>query len=250
MEELSFDVIGRPVDVDGGGAPLFVLVHGIGASHRYSAPLHAVLEQSDRVLAVDLPGFGGVPRPSGDLGVADMAAALGILLESLTSGPALLIGHSMGAQWVVETALQRPDLVAAVVTIGAVVDDEHRTAGAQALALALDSLGEPPMVNAILVADYLRCGVPWYLTQLRHMLAYPTEERVRELTVPLLVARGGNDPVAGRAWCRRLRDAAPQSTLVEVPGRRHVVQYSAPRAVASAIRTHLMPNAVTEVAAE
>jgi pimeloyl-ACP methyl ester carboxylesterase len=53
--------------------------------------------------------------------------------------------------------------------------------------------------------------------------------------VPLLVMRGGKDPIAGVDWCRRVRDSARRGSLVVVPGHHHVVQYTAPRAVASAI---------------
>ena len=92
---------------------------------------------------------------------------------------------------------------------------------------------------AIVSADYVRCGMPWYLTQLRHMMTYPIEERIADLSVPVLVVRGGNDPVAGLDWCRRLRDRAHDGSLVIVPGCRHVVQFAAPRAVASAIDAFL-----------
>ena len=81
--------------------------------------------------------------------------------------------------------------------------------------------------------------MPWYLTQLRHMMAYPIEERVAELTAPVLVLRGGNDPVAGLEWCRRLRDRAREGSLVIVPGHRHVVQFAGARAVASAVDAFL-----------
>jgi pimeloyl-ACP methyl ester carboxylesterase len=67
------------------------------------------------------------------------------------------------------------------------------------------------------------------------MLAYPLEERVPGLSVPLLLIRGGADPIAGLEWCRRLREDAPVADLVIIPGHRHVAQHSAPRAVASAL---------------
>lgn len=216
-----------------------VLVHGIGMSHRYLSRLHEVLGEHARVVSVDLPGFGGLPKPPDDLDVPRMAAILCDVLELVSARRCVLVGHSMGAQWVVEAAAQRPELARAVVAIGPVADSRRRTLGAQARALAADTLGETPRINAIVFTDYARCGVPWYLTQLRHMLRYPLEERVRELRTPLLVIRGGRDPVAGREWCRRLRDRAPDARLVEVPGRHHVVQESAPRAVASAILHHL-----------
>ncbi|MFS0852112.1 alpha/beta fold hydrolase [Microbacterium sp. 179-I 3D4 NHS] len=212
-----------------------VLVHGIGMSHRYLSRLHDVLAERTRVLSVDLPGFGGLPKPRRDLDVTEMADAMIEVIRSAEPGPVVLVGHSMGAQWVVEGALVRPEGVQAVVTIGPVADDRHRTLPAQAWGLAVDTWGESPLANAIVFTDYLRCGVRWYLTQARHMLRYPIERRVAALGVPLVVLRGGKDPIAGRDWCRRIRDAAGDGVLIEVPRRHHVVQHSAPRAVASAI---------------
>jgi pimeloyl-ACP methyl ester carboxylesterase len=216
-----------------------VLIHGIGMSHRYFARLHREFARSRDVHAIDLPGFGRFGRPRGEFGQEGMARALAAVLQRLNVPRAVLIGHSMGAQWIVELARQRRDLAEGVVLIGPVADDERRTLRAQSVALARDTLGEPPRVNAIVLADYVRCGMPWYLTQLRHMMTYPIEERIADLSVPVLVVRGGNDPVAGLDWCRRLRDRAHDGSLVIVPGCRHVVQFAAPRAVASAIDAFL-----------
>ena len=219
--------------------PTFVLVHGIGVSHRYLARLHDHLSASGTVHSIDLPGFGGLPKPAKTPGVADMAAAMGDLLSELGVEQAVLIGHSMGCQWVVELAAQRSDLAQCVILMGPVADSAHRSVLAQSVALALDTLGEPPAANVAVLMDYLRCGPIWYSKQLASMLRYRIEDRVRELTMPVLVLRGGKDPIAGLAWCRVLRDNAPAGRLVIVPGSHHVVQMSAPRAVASAILAHL-----------
>ena len=85
--------------------------------------------------------------------------------------------------------------------IGPVADDEHRSLPAQAFALAVDTAGESPATNALVFADYLRCGVPWYLAQARHMLRCALEHLVGGLLMPVLVIRGLNDPTAGSAWC-------------------------------------------------
>jgi pimeloyl-ACP methyl ester carboxylesterase len=221
-------------------APLpVVLVHGIGMSHRYFARLQALFARSRDVHALDLPGFGRFGRPRDPLPPERMAALIGDVLARMGVLRAVLVGHSMGAQWVVELARQRPDLAASVVLIGPVVDDAHRTVWAQTRAMIVESLGETPAANTIVFTDYLRCGMPWYLTQLRHMLTYPIEDRIEALDAPVLLLRGGNDPVAGLDWCRRLRARARAATLAVVPGKRHAVQFTAPRAVASAIDAFL-----------
>lgn len=216
-------------------APVHILVHGIGASHRYLSRLHAELALRGEVHSIDLAGFGGLPKPGHSPSVAEMAEALATALDLLGVPAGVLVGHSMGAQWVVELAVQRPDRATGVVIIGPVADDRHRSLPAQGVALGLDILLEPPDINAVVLLDYLRCGPLWFLRQSKPMLTYPIEQRVADLAVPLLVVRGGLDPIAGTAWCRRLRDLAADGRLAVVPGHRHVVQHSAPRAVASAV---------------
>ncbi|GAA1419034.1 alpha/beta hydrolase [Agrococcus citreus] len=218
--------------------PAVVLVHGIGMSSRYLARLHDALLPHANVASVDLPGFGGLPKPRRELGIEAMAAALAEVVGSLGLEPVVLVGHSMGSQWVVELARLRPDLVARVVVIGPVADVAHRTPTAQLRALAVDSLLEPPTTNWIVSTDYVRCGVPWYLAQLGPMLSYPIEERVADLAVPLLVIRGERDPIASTRWCRLVRDSAPDARLVHIPRSPHNAQRSAPRAVAAAILAH------------
>lgn len=223
--------------------PAIVLVHGIGMSHRYLARVHDVLAEHRTVFSLDLPGFGGLPKPAHDVDVRAMAAGVVRVLEGLDAGPVVLVGHSMGAQWVTEVAATRPDLVASVALIGPVADVRFRTPFAQARALAVDTLKESPRVNAIVFTDYVRCGIPWYLAQLRHMLAYPIEQRLGAVSVPVLLVRGARDPIAGPEWCRMLRESAPTAALAEVPGSAHVVQESAPREVATLLLAHARARA-------
>lgn len=215
-----------------------VLVHGIGVSHRYFSSLRRSLARTRTVVCIDMPGFGGLPKPHGAPDVVTTGAALANVIASSGLGPVVLVGHSMGAQWAVEAALHRPDLVERVVAVGPVTDADHRNGPAQTRALALDALLEPPWISGVVLAEYVRCGIRWYLDQLRHMLDYALEERVAELQTPLLVIRGARDPVAGLRWCRLLRDRAPHADLIQVPGHHHAVHQSAPRAVASAIAAH------------
>jgi len=236
--ELSFRVLSSR-GTEASPTPAFVLVHGIGVSHRYLSRLHRELEGTSAVHSIDMPGFGGLPKPGGQVSVPMMAEALGVVLDRLGLVDAVLVGHSMGAQWVVELAVDRPDLVSGVVVIGPVSDDLHRSVGAQSIALAVDTIGEPLDGNVIVFTDYLRCGPRWYLRQLRHMISYPIDERVTALTCPFLIIRGSNDPIAGQAWARRLRDQAPVGSLVMVPGHRHLVQHTASRTVARAITAFL-----------
>lgn len=217
------------------GVVTYVLVHGIGMSHRYFAPLHAALPRCARVISIDLPGFAGLPQPERDLEVEDMGRLLAELVAVLGLGRVVYVGHSMGAQWVLEAARARPEPVEGVVLIGAVVDERHRTLAAQARALVVDTLGETPAANAVVLVDYLRCGIRRYLKQARRMIEYSTASTVPALQMPVLVIRGGDDPVAGSEWSHALGAAAHDGVVVEIPGQQHNVHFSAPQAVAEAI---------------
>lgn len=226
-----------------GSERAFLLVHGIGISHRLFSRLHGVLARDHTVHTVDLPGFGGLPKPTWSPDVPQMSALLGRVMDRIGSGPIVAVGDSMGTQWVVELGVQRPDLVSHVVAIGPVVDDRHRTAFAQARALGIDSMRETPSANARVFLEYARCGPRWYAQQLPHMLDYPMEEQVAELTRPLLILRGGRDPIAGPEWCARLLRRARRARSVTVPGHPHLVQHTAPKAVAGALAWFLGPGA-------
>lgn len=237
MDDLEFRVSGdlreRP-----GTREAIVLLHGIGMSQRAMRRLHRALRPGALVVSIDMPGHAGLPVPRRGVDVAEMAAALGAVLTRLGLPEVVLVGHSMGAQWAVELAVQRPELVSRVVAIAPVVDAAHRSVRAQLVALLVDAVREPPGIVAIACTDYLRCGIGWYAAQLREMLAYPIERRVPALSQGLLIVRGEHDAVAGPHWCRALRDLAPSAELVRIPGHHHAAQHSAPRAVAAAISAH------------
>lgn len=215
--------------------PVFVLVHGIGVSHRYLARLHARLARSGPVCSIDLPGFGTNPKPRRQLSVADFAAFIAKALQASGIASCIFVGHSMGVQFGLELARTHPGLVSRLVLMGPVVDMFRRQVVRQALALGLDMLREPPSANFAVISDYVRCGPRWYLTELPVMMAYETEDRILHIPVPVLIIRGSRDPVADRRWCRLLAERAANGRLLEIAGQGHVVQHGAAAQVAQAI---------------
>jgi pimeloyl-ACP methyl ester carboxylesterase len=225
----------RKARTDGGGGTAFILVHGIGVSHRYMFRLHRALADTADTYSVDLPEFGGTPKPGRQLSVGDYAGFLLAALDELGVTSCVLVGHSMGAQFVLEAAMRQPGRVTKLVLMGPVVDPQRRTALRQARDLTTDfAFFESASSNLIVFTDYLRCGPRWYLKELPVMMAYRLEDRIRGLRVPVLVLRGEKDPVAARGWCQELA-AAAAGEYVEVPGCGHVVQHNGTAAAAHAI---------------
>ncbi|MDD7836291.1 MULTISPECIES: alpha/beta fold hydrolase [Paenarthrobacter] len=218
--------------------PAYILIHGIGVSHRYLARLHAVLAASAPTYSLDLPGFAGTPRPDRQLEVEDYGAFIAEALASCGIDSYILVGHSMGVQFAIEAALHRPESARHVVLMGPVVDSRHKNILRQSIALGLDGLlRESPSSNWIVFTDYLKCGPRWYFTELPVMMKYPTEDRLSRVQAPVLILRGSRDHVAGPEWSLRLSRAVAQGRLVEIPGVGHVAQHMRPKAVADAIRS-------------
>ena len=215
--------------------PVFVLLHGIGLSHREFTRLARYLSRVGEVISFDLPGFGPTPRPDERLTVRDHAAIVSAELERMGVGPVVVVGHSMGAQFAVELARLDPGAVDRVVLIGPVVDAKKPTLTAQAIGLMLDSPLEPPATQLMVMFDYLRCGVRWFLTESVEMRDYDTHLALRDVAHPVLVIRGENDPIADAPWCESLVAGVSNRRVATIPRYRHNVVHSNAAATADAI---------------
>jgi pimeloyl-ACP methyl ester carboxylesterase len=216
--------------------PQFVLVHGIGVGTSYFHRLARALAPVGGVHAVELPGMGRAPRPEDPMSIEDFAGILSAyLLEADVRDP-VLVGHSMGTQIIVEASLRHPDRFRRLVLMGTVVDPRERSALRQGLRLLQDCvLFETPPSNAAVLSDYFRTGMRWYFATLPAMLGYRTEDAVRGLTAETVVMRGERDPISRRWWAERLEEAIPAARFVEIPGKGHVVMYTATDAVVDPI---------------
>jgi pimeloyl-ACP methyl ester carboxylesterase len=100
---------------EAGNGTRVALLHGFGGAASNWALVAPALAQRCRVLVPELPGHGGssaLPAPSERLDpYADRMAAL-------LDGPAVLVGHSLGAVVALRMALRSPALVRGVVLIG------------------------------------------------------------------------------------------------------------------------------------
>lgn len=218
-------------------AETYLLVHGIGVSARYFERIVPVLAEHGRVVTIDLPGFGQArgERPGRACTVEDYADVVARLMDRLGLAPAVVVGHSMGAQIASRLARVRPDLVHRLVLLGPVVAPPDRGPLRSATRLLIDTLRESPRANRLVSGDYLRCGPRWYLAVLPSMLRYRIEDDLPELDLPVAVIRGARDPIARDAWARRLAGLAPRGRFAAIAGAPHVVMHARPRATAGEV---------------
>jgi pimeloyl-ACP methyl ester carboxylesterase len=101
---------------EGTGDPL-LFVHGYACdSHDWSWQLPHFAERH-RVIAVDIRGHGRSSVPDSGYEPVTFASDLAMLIEQLGCGPVVAIGHSLGGVIVSTLAVERPELVQAVVNI-------------------------------------------------------------------------------------------------------------------------------------
>ena len=203
----------------------YVLVHGLGVSSQYFEPIAARLARTGVVHLLDLPRFDGVPHEGRRLGIRGYAdvVAQWVAAEDLTDP--VLVGHSMGAQVVVEALVRNPRLTSLAVLVGPPVNASERSPVRQALRLAQSSLHESFGTRRTALAGYLRCGPHWIMTVLPGLLEYPIEDRIAQVRARTLVVRGTWDRVAPHEWTTLLADALPDASHAEISGASHAVVY-------------------------
>ena len=114
MTEHSAPIAGRrQVWIDeGAGDPPLVLLHGIGSGAASWAPVLPALSARRRVIAWNLPGYGGADRlPGPHAGPADHADALLGFLDHLGIAQCDLLGHSLGGLLAAYVARKPPGRV-------------------------------------------------------------------------------------------------------------------------------------------
>lgn len=123
-------------------AEAVVLIHGLAGSTAWWDQVMPAL-QGRYVVRVDLLGHGKSAKPDGGYSIAEQSRRVGIVLDRLGVGRAILIGHSTGGYVATSLAEQRHDLVNAIALIdtGARLDAFTDNGPASAL-LSLPGLGQ------------------------------------------------------------------------------------------------------------
>jgi pimeloyl-ACP methyl ester carboxylesterase/CRP-like cAMP-binding protein len=94
-----------------------ILIHGWSSSSYAMSPLTGLLSQRFSCVAVDLPGYGKSPPLSGPISIPTYADLLVDLIEQISDGPVVLVGHSMGGMISLAIAQRHPAIVERMVLL-------------------------------------------------------------------------------------------------------------------------------------
>ena len=239
--------------------PSLMFIHGAGMDHSvWALQSRYFAHHGYGVLAVDLPGHGrsgGAPLAS--IGaMADWALAL---IAAVEAGPAVLVGHSMGALIALEAARRVPDRVRALGLLGAApampVNDTLLQAAEANDASAIDMVcgwahgasahrGGGAIPSAWLVGGGTRLLERAAPGVLHKDLAACNDygdgpAAAGEITCPTLILSGTEDVMVRPKVSRQFADLLANAEVVELPGTGHMLMTEASDATLVALRRFL-----------
>ncbi|MFG2886908.1 alpha/beta fold hydrolase [Streptomyces sp. NPDC048297] len=231
-------------DTGGAGAPV-VLLHAGFVDHTMWDEQIPSLAREFRVIAPDARGHGWSANAGRPFRQADDLAAL---LRHLDTGPAVLVGVSMGAVIAVGTALEHPDLVRALVLSGGGTDEPEFTEpwskqaqATQFHALAAGDIegwqdasdawvhGPERPRDAVRPEVYARLRAMRRRTIAKHTLDEPSHHvpvrdlaaRAGRIAVPVLALDGAQDAPELRAAAVSVARAAPRGRTAVIDDAAH-----------------------------
>jgi pimeloyl-ACP methyl ester carboxylesterase len=98
---------------------------------------------------------------------------------------------------------------------------------------------ERPSLVPLAVRDALEAGPRRVARMARSALRDALERKLSSLTAPLLIVRGGRDPLCPQDWAEELVRLAPRARLEVVPGAARAVHHSHPAELAGLVRRFL-----------
>ena len=209
---------------EAGSGPVVLVVPGLGLSGRfYDRSFAAFAGAGLRLVVPDLPGHGSTRGPGLGQRVPGARAFLLSFADMLGIERPIWLGHSLGAQVVIDLASAAPHRARGVVLVGPTGAPGARKLPRQAWALVREALRAPFPVVLHVLSDYLRVSPLAYVgTWLKYGRDAPLE-KLRAVACPVLVLVGTRDPVIDPLFLDVLLRRMPAARLERVPGASHAL---------------------------
>ena len=251
---------------EGAGPPILLLHAGIADLRAWDALVPHLVAAGFRTIRYDQRGFGRSETDAVELSNrADVIA----VLDAFGIGRACLVGNSRGGQIAIDTAVEFPDRVAALVTLGAGLGGFEADVTPAEMALfeqaeAIEEAGDPDAIAAFDVGLWgdgpgppvgrLQADVRDTLLGRARAAADPARERgtpiplepraatrLDALTMPVLAIAGALDVSDTVATAEHLAASVAEGRAVTIPGVAHMMAMEAPVRVAELIVETLVP---------
>lgn len=245
---------------EGGGGPSLLFFHGITSNSAVFTPLMARLSDRFTTIAVDQRGHGLSDKPESGYEANDYADDIAALIRTLDRGPAILVGHSLGARNSVTAAARYPELVRSVIAIdftpyietealdaletrvnaGSRLFDDLKSVEAYLAARYPNIPAEAIRIRAESGYEKVDDGFrplasPSAMAQTAKGLRADLTQAYRDVTKPVLIVRGEQSKLVSPAALAKTSRLRPDLPVVVVPDADHYVNETAPEITLKAI---------------
>ncbi len=254
------------VRIQGTGAPVVLIPGLFGSAYGYRHVVPLLTDAGYQTIIIEPLAMGGSSRPSrADYSLTAQAARIAAVLDTLRLTGAIVVGHSAGAAIAFRLALQRPDLVRAIVSLEGGPAEAAATPGfRRAMSLApmirlagsgfvrgrihrglIASSGDTAWVTDEVIAQYTAGATADLSATLRAYLRMSEAReperlapRLAQLRCPvlLIVGEAPHDGGPGAAERGLMQRSIAGLSTESVPGAGHYLQEERPDRVASAVR--------------
>lgn len=233
-----------------GAGPTVLMLHGIGGGHLAFAPQVETLASSGyRAVAWDMPGYGH-SAPIEPYTFKGLAQSCINLIERLQCGDVTLVGHSMGGMVAQEVMARRPELVNRLVLCGTSPSfgkphgawqrefiaqrtaplDAGKSMAELAEVLVPQMVGPGSLPEGVRLATLCMSQVPasTYRRALEALVTFDRRANLTQIRLPTLLVAGEHDRNAPPSVMKKMAQAIPNSTYLEMRGIGHLQNLEAP----------------------
>jgi 3-oxoadipate enol-lactonase len=227
-------------------APVLVLGPSLGTSTLVWEPAAALLSDSFRIAAWDLPGHGRARPATKGFTVGELADAVVRALDELGEQRVLYAGISLGGAVGLELALRHPDRLAALAVIcsgdriGTAQGWHERAAAVRATgtaALVVPSAGRwfapgsmehSPDIAGRLLHALRDTDDESYALCVEALAGYDVERELGGIDAPVLAAWGEHDSVVGETEAERVASGVARGRAVRIADASHLAPAEQP----------------------
>jgi pimeloyl-ACP methyl ester carboxylesterase len=237
------------LDPNPGGKIAVLFLHGLGANGAsWSLQLPGFSEAGYRPIAPDIPGFGESFYSSLDWSLDKIACAMAGFLEELNTGPAHIIGLSMGGVIAQQFVHQYPHLVNKLILVSTFSVLRPSTFGgwayfirrfftvmtmslrAQARLVAWRVFPKPDQstLRKVLEETISRVDPHLYRKAMRSLALFDSRKWLKEIQCPTFIITGDEDTTVPPVEQKILLTGIPKAKQVIVEGAGHAVSIDKP----------------------